>query len=287
MTEPGDPTVKVAQDLREIEILCRQLIVQAVRRAGHPDMPGGAAMVMLAHVGDPDAYQRRVDEAERAWWDDPDASLDDRPPSYEDEDPDWEPPLQTLLSWSEAWRLERNAPLDGRRPTVKSEAGFLRVSLAWAYDHELHWSDFAADIRQARARIENELYAGIRDERGVPCMYDECRGARLTREVLDDGTRTEWQCSRCRREWDEDRYAQMVTAANESTKFEVIGADTWCSVDYAARTVGRSKKTIRTWISRGELDTACLLAGRRAPFVKLADVRRCDQETGRRRRMAS
>lgn len=104
-------------------------------------------------------------------------------------------------------------------------------------------------------------------------MYPDCKGSRLVRKIDNRGERTDWRCPRCQREWDDDRYAQMVTAAHEASKFEDIDGDTWCSVEYAQRKTGRSVKTIRTWIGRGELDTVCIIAGRRLKYVRLEQVR--------------
>lgn len=267
-----DPRTKVAQDLSAIEDMSAALLTQATHKAGDHDMPGGNAMVALAHVASPQAWEHVYEAAEH----------NGRDASYaEDHDDVWEPPLQTLLFWSEAWREEHGYLLDGR-PTIASEANFIRWCLNWAWDNEPHFKDMADDIHKARRRLEDILYAGERVERGVPCMYDECKGARLTRTIDDHGQRSDWRCPRCRREWDDDRYAQMVTAAHEATKFEDIAGETWCSVDYAARETGRKVKTIRTWINRGEVASVCIVAGRRTQFVKLDEVR--DRHAGAKKR---
>lgn len=268
-----DQLTRVAQDLTAIEDMALNLLTQAVNKASDHLMPGGHAMVCLAPVANLEAWGNILDTAER---------LAERPEDYpEVDEDDWEPPLQTLTYWSERWRREHGNEYD-LRPSIGSEANYLRFSLDWAWQNEPLWSNFVKDISAARGRLENVLYAGVRVERGAPCLYDECKGRRLTRTINDRGERSKWRCSKCEREWDEDRYAAMVTAANEAAKIEEVGEETWCSVDYAARDTRRSVKTIRTWITRGELATACMIKGRRMQFVNLEAVRKRDREAKRR-----
>lgn len=275
-----DPVTKVAQHLSAIEDLSCHLEAQAIAKANDREMPGGDAMVALAGVANIEAWQNVVDTTLRLAY-----QAGEEPPEIDD-DETFEPPLQTLCFWSEQLRREHGDEYD-KRPTISSEAGYLRFMLNWLWENEPRWSDFARDIAKARTRLENVLYAGVRVERGVPCMYDECGGVRLVRHIDDDGTRTDWRCPKCRREWNEDRYWANVQAANERAQREEIGAETWCSVDYAAREVGRSPKTIRTWVNRGKVSTACIVLGRRTKFVNLDDVRKCDEEARKRSRGAA
>jgi hypothetical protein len=288
------PVVKVASNLSQIVRLYEGLMVQAIQRAGAKidgtSLPGGEPMVALAGVAEQWKNARRIALHEerhmatcqrldhtRCWT------------GSEDED-DTEPPLQTMLFWSEQWRDQHGYPLEGRRPTVATEANVLRSLLGWAWDNLIEWDDFARDIATTKTRLENMLMAGVRSERGAPCLYESCRGARLVRKLVPRGDAeghktwvlTDWHCPRCKRSWDEDRYAAMVTAAHERTKFEEIDGVTWCSDEYAARKVGRSVKTIRTWINRGDLPTVCLIAGRRTRFVPLGEVEARHEKAKRR-----
>jgi hypothetical protein len=285
-TEPSAVT-KVARNLSAIEDMTAQLLTQAIHKANDREMPGGDAMTALAHVASLTDWERRIEVTEAVWWESPETTHEDRPDWLgSDEDDTWEPPLQTLLFWSEQWRDVHGYDLD-RRPTIASEAGFIRWALNWAWENEPHFEDFAREMEAVQRRMENMLYAGVRVERGAPCLYDECKGRRIVRHVDDNGERTDWRCSSCKREWDEDRYAQMVTAAHEAAKFEEVAGDMWCSVDYASRDTGRSPKTIRTWINRGELSTACVIAGRRTKFVKLDEVRKRHEQAELRRKGAA
>lgn len=190
------PVVRVARDLGAIVDLYRDLLIQAIHKAGASidghSLPGGEAMVALGGAAEPWRIARRVELHEerhaatctkldhtRCWT------------GSQDED-DTEPILQTLLFWSESWREEKGFPLDGRRPTVATEANVLRGLLEWAYETLPEWDDFERDIRTARARLENLLMAGRRTERGVPCLtcnVDLIRPARDRNSACDCGRR--------------------------------------------------------------------------------------------------
>src|SRR5688572_26692956 len=131
-----DPLVKVARDLREIERLAGELEAQAIADASHPLMPGGRAMVALAPVASPEAWENLEQATERALRGHPGYSK--AYTSAEDEDPEeaW-PAFQLLRFWSESWRREREADYDDRRVSIETEAAFLRWSLEWAWDNEL------------------------------------------------------------------------------------------------------------------------------------------------------
>lgn len=302
-TEPQvAPVVKVAQNLRTIEDLYRALLVQAIHKANSHLMPGGEAMVALAPVASPSEWEERVEAAEHyhlATCPKLDHSRCRYAEHVGDED-GREPILQTLVFWAEAWRAEWGYSLD-RRPTVATEVNFLRGALNWAWENVTEFDDFAADIRDAKSRLENLLMAGVRAERGAPCMYDECKGARVLRKMTpyrdaagEKAWRwSDWHCPRCKRSWDEDRYAANVAAAHWSTQVEMVGGETWCSVKYAARHAELPESTIRAWVTQSKkqerpvdltypIVTACLVLGRREGFVCLDHVlARRDRPKGR------
>lgn len=285
------PIVKTTRDLREIERLYEALLVQAINRAADKIMPGGEAMVALAGVASPSEYDEKIEYAEH-WHYATCPRLDHTRCRFAEHvaDEDSEAPLQTLLYWSEGWRARDGYALD-RDPSIRSEAAYLRAKLDWAWENESRWDDFRKDVARVRNRIENLVMAGERPERGAPCLYD---GATIIRRLIPkrgaDGQKvwdfSDWHCPRCKRSWDEDAYARHVTAANEAAKFEVIAGETWCSLDYAARKVGRPESTLRVWLHRGQLATACVIAGRRLRFVCLDEVIARDMQArkGTRRR---
>ncbi|MDR7253724.1 hypothetical protein J2X46_002714 [Nocardioides sp. BE266] len=272
MTETSiHPTAKVARDLSAILDLHARLASQAEHQASHSLMPGGHAMVALGNVANLEAWENLQGATERyarAYT------------SAEDEDPDeaWSP-FQLLEFWSEGWRREHGAEYDAR-PTIASEANFIRWALDWAWQNEPAWDEFAADVARARTRLENILTEGVRAERGVPCLYDECKGARLVRKMQPgrdaEGRKvwvhSNWHCPKCHREWDESRYAAMVTAGTEAAKSETIDGEEWVTTDLAARRVGRPAATIRQWVHKGKLEVLCIVRGRRIGFVRMAEV---------------
>lgn len=285
------PVVRVAQNLTAIVELTTHLLTQAVHSANDRELPGGDAMVALAPAADPDEYAERIDYLEFHHYANPQrwpANTIDL--EHEDRDDALAPVLQTLWFWSDELRQVHDVPLDGRRPTVITEANLIRWALDWMWDNEVHWDDFAQDIQNARRKVENILRDGERSQRGVPCMYDECGGVALFRKPIpvrgEDGEKTwvlsDWKCPRCKQSWNEDGYKRNVVAATEQVKREEINGELWCTPDVAAVMVRRSVKTIRTWVNRGELAVACLVVGRRMGFVRLSEVRERNERATRR-----
>jgi hypothetical protein len=274
--------VKVARDLTEIVNLYADLLAEAIHKAsakidGH-SLPGGEAMVALAGVADPEINERRIELREarhmatclrldhtRCWT------------GSEDED-DAEPVLQTLLFWSEQWRTEHGFPLEGRRPTVATEANMIRGLLEWAWENLAEWDDFAGDIAGARAKVENLLTAGRRIERGVPCLscnvelvrpawdrveVHECSGKDGVCLIPHErcahdrgGLRDEWVCPSCERRYDEETYRRAVAHA-------AFIASEWLPLEDAIIRTQAKRGSIQGWASRGQVR------------------KRKDQETGR------
>lgn len=292
-----DSITKAAHALTEISNLADWLEDQAENRASDRLMPGGRATVALAHVASPREWAENI-AADELYHLSTCVKFDHTHCKYAvaavDDDPDDEPPLQTLRYWSEAWRTEHGYESD-RTPTIQTEANFLRGSLNWAWANEVHWDDFVQDLERAQAKLENLLMRGIRSERGVPCMYDECGGKRLVRKMVparDKSTGlktwrlTNWHCPRCHREWDEDRYRASVAAAAWAAQSEEIDGETWCSAKYAARKVDRTESCVRGWIAKHDWPTACMIRGRRTGFVRLADVAEHAAKAKRRKRVS-
>lgn len=239
---PAPALVAVARDLTVIEDLHTRLLVQAVHLAADREMPGGDAMVMLAAVASPEAWAHQVDAFERVGvW--PDLA----------HEVDREPPLQLMLFWSEQWRYERNATTD-LRPTLATEAGFLRRCLDWAWQNEPRFEDFAADIGRARGRIEGLLRAGTRPERtAVPCIDIDCDSQPLLvkvygRRAIDD----RYRCPKCRRGYDA---ADFARAKHQRLASE--GAARWVSLADAVAALDRPEKTLRRWVAENRAASCC------------------------------
>lgn len=255
----ADPVTKVARDLTEIVAMTLALDDQAEHKANDRIMPGGLAMVALAGVANLEAWEHQYEAREHFG----------REHSHvEDEDDTWEPPLQTLCFWSEQWRREHGAEYD-RRPTVATEANFLRYLLDWAWDNEPHWDDFAADVRRARVRIENVLYAGTRiDLSRVQCS--ECDAhPRLIRSLgeADDGSEDRWKCpnGECRARYDHDSviraFGRQLLRA-EAEKY-VRQADAIATL----KGQGIPERTLRRWLEAPikHVEDICQECGRKWP----------------------
>jgi hypothetical protein len=174
---------------------------------------------------------------------------DGRTPAPRTRTPDdsW-PAFQLLEFWSEQWRAEHGAEY-GQRPTIASEANFLRHSLNWAWDHEVHWDDFAADIRRARLRLEDIVYAGRRVER-TRIVCDKCEAApRLIKIRTDDptGEADYHKCPGCKHRFTTEEFQR----ANAKMLYSE-GADRYVSQTEAVATLvsqGRGLRTVRRWLA--------------------------------------
>lgn len=281
MTDTTPTDVKVARELTAIVELYAQLGDQAIHRSSDHEFPGGDALVMLGPAANRMAYESQILSTI--------LGRTDGPAGEYDYDSDPAPPLLVLAGWSDIIRELRDQETS-LKATIQREADYIRASLDWCCgdnsDGEPNFiqvDEMLTDLRRCRLRMEAVLLAGIRPEMGVPCMYDECGGSRLRRAILDDGSRTDWQCPKCRRTWSDEDYWRNVAAANGRLKVEQIDGTMWCTVDWAARDVGRPQATIRKWIHEGGIGTACMILGRRQRFVSLDDVRERDQVATRGR----
>lgn len=267
------PVTKVAQDLTAITVLADALEDEAEHQSDSSLMPGGLATVALAPVANLEAWEHQYHAREHAGRD---------VSHVVDEDDGWEPPLQLLCFWSEAWRVEHGAEY-GQRPTIASEANFIRWQLEWAWDHEPHFDNFASDIAKARRIMEDMLRDGERRQTGAPCLH--CRRLLTRMEDAKGGLTDDWKCPGCHRFYDEQSYRNAVRAAYEATQAEVIGDTTWAVPTRAAQLVGRSVKTIREWVRQGKVAKACLIVGRR-DVVCVDDVEELDETRQRRSNVA-
>lgn len=260
MSETTDPVAEVARELSEIErlALVDALETQAANKANDREIPGGEALVSLGPVANLEAWSNLVDSGEEGRLPYPDHLSDETDDSER-------PVLQTLLFWSEQWRVEWGAVSD-LRPTVGSEAAFIRRVLNWAWEHEAKWDDFADDMRQARLSLENILYEGWRSEHGVQCFdceVDLIRPSRERRtlhhcEGTDDGLcvwphrfcahdrgglADEWRCPSCDRRYGVEDYYRAVRHAH------FVHAD-YLPLEEAAERTGVKRGTIKVWAHR-------------------------------------
>lgn len=240
---------KAARDLRAIEDMAEHLEAEAIHKGSHWLMPGGPAMVALGPVANLEAWENYTQASER---------YGRAYTSAEDEDPEhaW-PPFQLLRFWSEAWRRERGADyLD--KPTIATEANWLRWQLEWAWENELGWDDFTKDVRSARLRLEDILSEGARVERSrIVC--DRCKEA--PRLILayagtaDDRSDDVWKCPGCKARLTPDDVAR---AHGQMLRSE--GAERWVHQIDAIGVLkgqGRPERTVRQWLLDGEGEGYC------------------------------
>ena len=247
------PVVKVARDLTEILELHARLRSQAESKArakiDGTGLPGGHAMIALGTVANMEAWENMQQATERYGL---------VYTSVEDEDPDdaWSP-FQQLEFWSEQWRAIHGMEFEPEehrpRPTVATEANFIRWALNWAWDNEPHWDDFAADVNRARVKLEGILYAGRRQER-TRIICSECDDApRLL--VLRGHNDDTWKCPACKHRFDADGVQRAHAKMLRST-----GAERWLHQADAIGTLkaqGRPERTVRAWLADGEGSAYC------------------------------
>lgn len=189
-----------------------------------------------------------------------------------------------MCFWSEQWRAVHGMIRDAR-PTIVTETNYLRWAIDWAWENEPKWDAFVADVIKTRSRMEAILMQGERPTaRGVPCMYDECKKARLIRKTVPAADKngnkiwrlTDWHCPSCKRTWTEDEYQRNVYAAIHREKMYLAQAgddlELYCTVELAAKRVGRPVSTVRVWLHREQVSEICVITHRSWRFVSMSDV---------------
>lgn len=236
--------LKISASLRAIINMAHRLDSRALDLANSSLMPGGAAMVNLAHVADLSSWARRNDLAA------------DELASYEDPDELWSP-FQMLRYWSEQWRVELGMNYDEPSwyPTIQSEAAFLANPdvLEWAWSHELHFDEFAGDIASARSRLEGILREGERPDR-IRVVCPDCdSGKRLIIVYGLDDESDRWKCPECKHKFDGDEVQRAFAKQLRSA-----GADRWVTLADALSIMQRQgwqEKTVRSWAESDDVDT--------------------------------
>jgi hypothetical protein len=276
-----DLVTQVARDLTAIERLAGDLETQAVHHAGSKLMPGGEAMVQLGPTASMDEWAEQLAALELRHETGPYACP--KPshrdckiaPHVADEDDTW-PAFQTLRFWSEQWREQEGYPLEGRRPTIATEAGLIRHMLHWAWEHEPDFATMASDVADARRRLEDVLSDGVRSRRGVPCL--SC-GATLRRPFRAPrpcscsgdpcphdrgGLADEWRCRQCNRRYRDDDYRKALA------HYYHVHAE-WLPLEQASRRTGVEPGAIKMRASRGHVaKRADAMTGR--TVYRVADI---------------
>lgn len=167
------------------------------------------------------------------------AGLDEDEDTYRDTDP--VPVPHFLTTWEDDWRVTRRepaavtppgtGPLIGR--TVVAAAGYLERHMRWAANTHDAFDDFARELRQVLARVQDGTQERTRPV-VAPADCFEC-GGRLERDyrppipcahrdhepeacTVDQGGMSEdWTCADCHATYDQERYWLAVRARLEAS----------------------------------------------------------------------
>lgn len=276
----------VAANLRSIEDMALRLEDRAIDRSNSRDMPGGDALVNLGGTT-PRRWAAHVDEREQAWLDDPYLDDADMPNWSEFEDPDelW-PAVQILAWWSEEYRQRLDMKYEGWRPTLVSEAKFLRNHdvAEWIWNNEVHWDDYAGDVSKAKTKLENLLHEGERAER-IRVVCPDCDAGRQLIRVYAEGAPDDdrWKCPECRHKFTRDEVDDAYAKQMRSS-----GVDRWVPINDALslmRGQGWQERTVLDWFESGDLELSQDSTGRRS--VWWPDVWRTHNAARQRREVAA
>lgn len=176
------------------------------------------------------------------------------------------PVIAALASWEDFWRADYGDPTAGEA-TLTGVVGYLTGNLDTGHRAaQTHpaFDEFAANVRQLRSAVR--FAAGLSDvpvEAEAECF--DCGGQllrtfrppvapvqRRRKGLPAEGLTDEWTCGWCREVYDQARYFLALRAR----------ASQWVSVPLAAETSRRSIWTLRSWISRLQVTSACRIADR-------------------------
>lgn len=289
--DPAKERVRIAQNLSAIEDMFAKLRTEAINRAGDPNIPGGAAMVLLGPGADIEAFgYAQMSELFGRTRGTTEIALAG----------DVEPPLSFLAGWADIIRDARGQELSRKRATISSEARYIRAAIDWVLatddDGRLWWMqalDFADGLYKVRRAMENALKAGTRHERiNAECKFcDKPERLIVMKGDADDGSKDWWRCPSGKHSYDikgvRECWTQMFIRRGDAPE--------WVTLRQAASAVNRAVGTVYKWTLPG-LDTdgmpvkAPIVDSERrddgALWVRWADVRAADDTRKRRRSVA-
>ena len=282
-TTAGTMTLRleIAQDLSAVMEMFANLRDEAVNRAGDPDIPGGAAMVMLGPGADIEAFgyaqmSELMGRTSGSVW------MPDKG--------DLEPPLSFLASWADIVREARGFEPSQRRASIGGEVSSLRSALDWMLsvneDGEpwfIEVEDFAKGLSKIRRAMENVLHDGIRAER----IRAECKACdespRLC--IRRDSEPISFYCPSCRKDYDADGVGECW---HRMIAKRADAIPEWVTIAQASAATGRPAKTIRNWIvdkdHLGNDKTPKVTSRRVGDLVEVnwEEVRKADDKAKRR-----
>lgn len=232
-------------------------------------MPGGDALVLQAPAATSHGYASQL--LHRVLF-----GLDVSH-TQEESKGDPTPPLAVLLHWEDRWRAHTGDPT-GLAPTMARSADYLDRHMH-EMARDVSFPPFAKALAALVRQMEDVLTDGERPERTrVPCW--EC-GTRLVKVYADAVARDHYVCPCCHEEYDQGRFERAKHDHLAST-----GAERYVFITDAAAAIGRSERSVRTWIGRGVARTSRDARTGRI-VVWWPDVRAAHQAAGTRKRRSA
>ena len=273
MTEVSEQ-VKAARNLREIKRLYRELGSQIIADGISRDISDSNALNFLGPVAKDSQWEAAYDAAE--------ALADERDETFVDYACDQlgaDHPLGVLTYWEDLIRMERDQPTN-LKATVNRGADYLRDRADWMFsetDGEANFigcMQFAADLKQCRAALENVLKDGVRYEQTeTPCDKPACAHPYLVKLYGDTVPKDRYYCTECKARYDHEEYVHTRKLHMHSERAN----DAWIDISAAAKSIGRSQFTIRQWMkirmSKGEpIEEEPRVASRRTGIMPRIEV---------------
>lgn len=259
-------------DLHVIAQLCDALPAETIHRGVNSE-----AAMLWGPTADPEAWRNRAMSAMVGRLDKRDAhgEVIVVNSGYLEDCRDEKHPLFVLGTWEQVWRDHLDQPTDLAATLPRLVAYLDRQLHVMAQAEEPPFDDFARDLRQCRAHLEDVLHdQQAEDKTRVPCL--DC-GTLLVKVYGKDHDDDRHVCGRCRRRYTEGEFALAKAnhLASEDAERFVLVAD-------ALSAIARPEQTLRTWMRTGKVGFERDESGRMT--VWWPDVRAMHLDAATRRR---
>lgn len=264
--------VDIASNLRKVVELSIELHGQALASANDHDFPGGTALHMLGPGISKQAWLDRYEEAEmQSYAAGKDLSGWNDPITYQGDTEDQ--PLNVLATWTRMVREDRDQPT-ALAPTISREVDYLRGQLDWicrADDHgEPEWPlcfEMSDELHTLVKRMESVLHSGEQIDRSrVTCTHCD-EQPRLIKVWSRLATADAYKCPGCKTTYDRGQFIKAKEA-----NLRAQGTDRFVLATQAEDAVQVPKQTMRSWMRRGLVSSACDIQTKRL-IVWWPDVR--------------